>query len=1103
MPDATTHDPMLDPAPKPPTQRKRSLRWILGICAILLAISVVLLALGWTIVGKPIAAPDWLRDRLSARLDATLSGVDVHMGQITLVVGSDLTPAVAIEDVRLRHKATGTRLLELTRADAEFSRSALLRGQIQAKNVSAAGLLLRLRRERDGSFNLELGEGLSPSGADLATLLRQIDNTLENEQLTGLARVSLNAVTLDYQDALSGRAWLIDGGRVSGTRSSDAITIRGDFALLSGGSDVATLSVSARSPTDAPDIDIGMALQNLPAADIAAQSEALSWLGLLRASISGSMRTGFDASGALRPLNARLQIGEGFLQPTDETRPIPFQSAGAYFAYDPAALRFDFSQVSVASDWIDASGDGTATLGFDEDGTLDGLTAQLALTGLSANPFDVYESPRALDRASVDLHLGLKPFVIDVGQIALQSEGTRVLGRAQVRADSKGWSVMAEAHSPETSVPDVMAFWPASQVIGTRTWIDTNVRGGRLKDVQIAVLSTPEHPRPEVYLGAEIQDGQLRFLRDFPELSDIQGRLTLNDHQLSIVADRATATPAEGGSVRADGTVFVIKDVTQRPSQADLRLRTSSSITAALSLVNNPPLNVMERSNQPVDLAEGRAVLTGRLQFPIRRALTGRDVAYEVVGRLQDVRSSVLVPGRVLSSPALSLSVTPTEVKVGGTGDLDAVPFNGRWRLPLGAPAGERGSTIEADVELSPRTLAAFNIKLPPGTLSGKGLGKLKIDLRPGGASAFSLSSNLDGVGLAVPSLGWSMSPRTQGRFALSGALGAPIRVDRISLDAPGLSGAGRVRLADSGVFETLEIKRLRVGRWLDAPLTLTSRGQGTPVALALSGGTLDIRKAPQGTTSGGVGVGPTGPITLGLERLQLTDTLALTDLRGNFTAAGALAGDFTARINGGAPIQGRATATAQGTAYVIRAKDGGGVLRDGALFENLNDGQFTLRLKPTGQTGTFDGELTIRSARMRDAPAVAELLNAFSIVGLLTQLNGEGIYFDEIEARFRLSPGRVIVTQSSAVGPSMGISLDGYYDIANQEIDMQGVLSPIYAINILGRAIARKGEGLIGFNFNMTGPAKNPAVSVNPLSALTPGLFREIFRRPPPKVSE
>lgn len=155
------------------------------------------------------------------------------------------------------------------------------------------------------------------------------------------------------------------------------------------------------------------------------------------------------------------------------------------------------------------------------------------------------------------------------------------------------------------------------------------------------------------------------------------------------------------------------------------------------------------------------------------------------------------------------------------------------------------------------------------------------------------------------------------------------------------------------------------------------------------------------------------------------------------------------------------------------------------------------------GQDGTYDGSLMIRETRLQDAPAITGLLDAISVVGLLDELNGSGIYFSEVEARFRLSPRQVVLTRSSAIGPSMGISMDGFYNLADKRMDMQGVLSPIYILNGIGQLFARKGEGLIGFNFNLRGAASDPQVSVNPLSAFTPGIFRDIFRRPPPSVSQ
>ncbi|MBL9054591.1 MAG: hypothetical protein JNN02_12775, partial [Tabrizicola sp.] len=84
-----------------------------------------------------------------------------------------------------------------------------------------------------------------------------------------------------------------------------------------------------------------------------------------------------------------------------------------------------------------------------------------------------------------------------------------------------------------------------------------------------------------------------------------------------------------------------------------------------------------------------------------------------------------------------------------------------------------------------------------------------------------------------------------------------------------------------------------------------------------------------------------------------------------------------------------------------------------------------------------------------------------------------------------------------------LGISFAGLYLAGSGQIDLQGVISPIYLVNGVGQIFSKKGEGLFGFNYRLTGTVDDPAVSVNPLSVLTPGMFREIFRQAPPNLQD
>jgi hypothetical protein len=265
-----------------------------------------------------------------------------------------------------------------------------------------------------------------------------------------------------------------------------------------------------------------------------------------------------------------------------------------------------------------------------------------------------------------------------------------------------------------------------------------------------------------------------------------------------------------------------------------------------------------------------------------------------------------------------------------------------------------------------------------------------------------------------------------------------------------------------------------------------------------IAGGSLDLRRARFG---GGQSAG--GPVQIALDRLQVTEGIALTGFRGQFTNEQGFTGQFTANLNGAAEVRGSVAPRNGRSAVRLVSEDAGGVLGAAGFIKNATGGTLDLTLLPAGEEGTFDGTLALRTLRVRDAPAMAALLDAISVVGLLQQLDGQGLAFDEVDARFRLTPSQMIVSQASAVGPGLGISVDGIYTLASKQIDLQGVVSPFYLLNGLGSFLTRKGEGLIGFNFNIVGSTDAPDVSVNPLSVFTPGMFREIFRRPAPEIQQ
>ncbi|MGB0557450.1 MAG: AsmA-like C-terminal region-containing protein, partial [Paracoccaceae bacterium] len=278
--------------------------------------------------------------------------------------------------------------------------------------------------------------------------------------------------------------------------------------------------------------------------------------------------------------------------------------------------------------------------------------------------------------------------------------------------------------------------------------------------------------------------------------------------------------------------------------------------------------------------------------------------------------------------------------------------------------------------------------------------------------------------------------------------------------------------------------------------------GIGSNKKLTIRKGYFDVRpyfSSPTKRAASGEKI----PAQVALDRVRVTEKVYLDNFLGEIKLGSAVSGAFTAQIGPRSKIIGTLREVRGRTGVEIRSDQGGAFLKEFGAVKGATGGKLKLTLMPAKDGVSTDVFIKVDDVKIQGAPFLAELLNGISIVGLLDQLSGSGIPINEIEANFRIKEDQVILKDFTVFGPSMGITMDGYYNLKTKMMDMQGVISPIYVINGVGSLVTQKGEGLIGFNFKLKGQSGNTVLSINPLSALTPAIFRNLFRRPPPNYDE
>ena len=104
--------------------------------------------------------------------------------------------------------------------------------------------------------------------------------------------------------------------------------------------------------------------------------------------------------------------------------------------------------------------------------------------------------------------------------------------------------------------------------------------------------------------------------------------------------------------------------------------------------------------------------------------------------------------------------------------------------------------------------------------------------------------------------------------------------------------------------------------------------------------------------------------------------------------------------------------------------------------------------------------------------------------------------------ASFERSPGKLKIQDAVIYNPYMGLTTQGLIDFEHSQIDVSGSFVPAYTVNTMLTKIPLVGvllsggqnDGVFGVSYRVHGPMSGPTLTVNPLSAIAPGILRRIL---------
>ncbi|MGH6878301.1 MAG: AsmA-like C-terminal domain-containing protein, partial [Rhizomicrobium sp.] len=296
-----------------------------------------------------------------------------------------------------------------------------------------------------------------------------------------------------------------------------------------------------------------------------------------------------------------------------------------------------------------------------------------------------------------------------------------------------------------------------------------------------------------------------------------------------------------------------------------------------------------------------------------------------------------------------------------------------------------------------------------------------------------------------------------------------------------------------------------------------------TGLDVAITGHALDIsgvlrrKPAAGGKAPGKESIQPFR-ISVKLDKLALEDGVAISSFKldaggtgrhpARLSATGSLGKSSSIAISVTAGSDQRhLTAMAGDAGMLIRGLFGYAIVKGGEL--SLLATMPSVAAAGNQSNSQYSGDLRILDCTILNQPFLARLFSSGSFGGFLDLLRGEGIALDAVNIPFQISGDVITIHDARASGPSIGVTAAGYVDRATDRIALQGALAPLYGINgllgaipVLGDVfVSKKGEGIFGVTYSVSGDISDPTVSTNPLSVLAPGILRRLFEGSAPKA--
>lgn len=1040
----------------------------------------ILLLFIWQLYKGPIAVP-FLKPYIIQALSSSDDSYDISLESVNIELVRSIQPIKIIANNVVYKKQDESFIINAPRTSVSFSIRALLRGIIAPSSIEVdapsiyAFTKYGIEKAKPQDVNKKKIEYYINMAEDFLEKYNSDDKYIAENYINS---IQIKNANMEFHEVDLGLKWVISDVNYGFEKEFDALHTEAS-GLIDINGKIASAGIESKLNTQTKAMDLKVYFSDIIPADIVnnfVEESKQKELYQIHMPIGGEISSRIDLNKILaekdnvvegldkgiKEINLKLEGGQGYIEFNEDEN-----------------MKYNMSS-------------------FSTEGKISGGLNNLTVTGGKIN-IDGQE-------AKVGINIkGLKPYILENSLKDIQASIT--------------------AETAKLKLDDLTKYWP--RYLGESGWIwcKESLFDGEAKNAKFKFDFAYDKNKKNIVFKnldgqVEAENATVLYLNGMPKIKNAYGLVTFTKDTININIDKGISD-----GVILTGGYVKLYDLDKYNNYADIRLIAESSVTDVLKLIDNPPLNFVKEMNIPADKLSGQTTTDLSLKFELKDDLKPEEVKVEVNADIKDVAIADIIKGKGLKSDELKLFVNNDYLKLSGKAEADGIPVDLVWQENFNQKSDKSNYKIifKLDDEIKKKLGIETEILNSP-YIEGYAIVTADISVSQTEQAKVSLSADIQNAAIDYSFLGFRKLYGSEGKITAEMIINKDKleSIPSFALSKPDFNLTGKISLNKDGSLKQVDIQKVR------GPKT-NARAQiewtGTPkdrlIKINVSGNSYNLtpffdrqnendkKKQNLSTDTSSdddwenvtdtdiniavnkLWTNPKVPITnfAGAAKLRHGEGVHEIHLVGNYgnSKEVKLKADYSPRPNNEYYL-------------LINSNNAGSTFKVLRIYDNISGGNLKIEGKRS-KDKDFVGHASIRDFNLHNTPVLAKVLSVASLTGIVGMLSGEGIAFSHLDAPFEYKNKVLKVEDAKAFGNVLGITMSGTYNWNNEEIKGEGVIAPAYSINsflgkipLVGNLLAGKDGTVFAANYSVSGTINDTDVSINPLSALSPGSLKDWF---------